>query len=253
MCFQLLCNFCVEMIITAKMENIKEMYLFDKQETESNKKKIYIDYHRPEFDILDNCYNYNQRLLMEDLPEKNRLYLNLQRQINSIRKNVVCAHIGISFTTIIDWIDCRASDRPFAKLCAIENVSVHRYEPLSLQNIAAAASVKILNNVKSCDLFAIFNVLKGKNILIRCGPDHERMIYNFDNIIKNFIYKNKFNSLVPAKYFENVAMDPIPFCIHCGIFKKIQNSMCWCGLCNFLRFACVFTKKIERFCHIYVN
>lgn len=169
------------------MESIKKMYLSDKKELES--KEIYNNYHRDEFDILDRCYGYNQRLLMENLSEKYRLYMNLQRQT----KPVICANINVSFNTIVDWIDCRKPDHLFATLCAIENLSVHQRVPMSLLNIAAAASVKMFNNdsVESDLLLAIFNVVKEKEISIRCGVDHERMIYNFANIIKNFIYKKK--------------------------------------------------------------
>lgn len=117
---------------------------------------------------------------------------------------------------------------------------MHQRVPMSLLDITAAASVQMFKHasVQSDLLLSIFNSVKKKEIFIRCGPNHERMIYSFANIIKHFIYqKNEFEPFASAKYFENIAMNPIPSCIHCGLFEKIQKSMCWCALCNFLRFA----------------
>lgn len=229
------------------MDNIEKLYLLDKKQLES--KEIYESYHRPEFDILDCCYGYNQRLLMENLKEKNRLFVYLQRWIQSKRKEMICKIIDVSFNITSDWIDCTKPDHLYAKLCTIEDLSVHQRVPMSLLDITAAAAVQMFKHasVQSDLLLSIFNSVKKKEIFIRCGPNHERMIYSFANIIKHFIYqKNEFEPFAPAKYFENIAMNPIPFCIHCGLFEKIQKSMCWCPLCNFLRFACVFTKKIEH-------
>lgn len=67
-------------------------------------------------------------------------------------------------------------------------------------------------------------IVKDKQIFVRAGPYHERKLYNFCNIVKNFIYKKDFVPLAPLEYFENVTLNPAPFCIHCGIFKKIEKA-----------------------------
>lgn len=130
----------------------------------------------------------------------------------------------------------------YASWPVIKNLSENKYEPISLQNIAAAASINKLTTLESCDLLFVFNIVKYKQILVRAGPNHERKIYNFSNIVKHFIYKKDFAPLASLEYFEHVIINPAPFCIHCGIFEKIEKSMCWCSLCNFLRFAGVFTR-----------
>lgn len=225
----------------------KELYLNDKKCWES--KRIPLN-HQPEFDILDNqCYGYNQRIWIENLNTKNRLFVQLQRQEKSSRRNVICRNVQVSFSSRNDWVYPNRL-ATIAKWSVIEDLSKNTYQPISLQHIAAATSIKKLNSLESCELLHVFNIVKNKQIFIRAGPNHERKIYNFANIVKHFIYKKiEFEPIAPLEYFEHVIMNPVPFCIHCGIFGKIEKSTCWCNLCNFLRFVGVFTTNIEKSYH----
>lgn len=134
----------------------------------------------------------------------------------------------------------------YAKWAVIDDLSVKKHEPFKLCNIAAARTINLLKNIEYHELLRIFNSVKNKLIYIRAGQNNERKLYSFSNIVKNFMYKKKIDPLVTLEYFDNVIVNPTPFCIHCGLFKKIEESLCCCKLCNFLRFACVFTAKIER-------
>lgn len=61
-----------------------------------------------------------------------------------------------------------------------ERFAVYKiYQPISLQNIAAATSIKKLNSFKSCELLFVSNTLKNKQLFIRAGPNHERKLYSF--------------------------------------------------------------------------
>lgn len=224
------------------MAHIKELFSNDKIFLESKK----IPYkHQPEFDLLDShCYGFNQRINMENLDQKNNLFRQLQRQARG--QSVFCKNIKVAFNIKCDWISRKTACYMYTKWTKITDLSKNKHQPISLQNIAAAASIKKLIYFESHILFAVFNMVKNKQIFIRAGPDHERKVYNFANIIKNFMYKIEYEPIVSLEYFDHVTLNPAPFCIHCGLFKKIEISMCWCNLCNFLRFACVFTINIEK-------
>lgn len=223
--------------------SIQELYSNDVKFLKS--KKIPLN-HRPEFDILDvHCYGYNQRITMEHLNEKDRLFIQLQRLANC--KNVICRSIEVSFATKVDWICCKKRSYTFAQLAVFEDLSKKKtYQPLCLQNIAAAPSIKILNSLQSHQLLAVFKMVKNKGIFIRAGLNHERKLYSFVNIVKHFMYKKEIEPLASIEYFVNVVVNPSPFCIQCGLFQKIEKSMCWCKVCTFLRIVGVFTSNIEK-------
>lgn len=237
------------------MASLKKLYLIDKKKYLKSKEDPFDHFYQPEFDILDTyCYGINRRIMIEDLVEKNRLFVHLQRQTNSYsnKKFVICKHVNISFNTRSTWIYCNSQvdpdmhDHAYEKWAVIKDLSQKTYQPMSLQNIAAAKSIKILNNFETCQLFSVFNVVKNKEIFVRAGPNHKRTIYNFANIVKHFIYKKEYEPIVPLEYFEHVKMNPAPFCFNCGLFQKIEMSKCWCNLCEFLRYAGVFTTNIEK-------
>lgn len=121
------------------MASINEMYLSDKKYLGT--KNIPFN-HQPEFDILDiQCYGYNQRIMMENLQEKNRLFVQLLRQEKSLRKNVTCKNVEVSLSTISDWVYLNKLNHIYAKWSVIEDLSLKTYQPISLQNIAAAKSI----------------------------------------------------------------------------------------------------------------
>lgn len=225
------------------MASIKELYSNDKIILKS--KEIPLK-HQPEFDILDfHCYGYNERITMEDLKGKNRLFLRLQRE--ACGRNVFCKNINVAFNIKCYWI-CKKKLYIYAKWSKITDLSKKSSANISAKYCRCGIDKK-LNYFEGPILLFVFNLVKNKQIIIRAGPDHERKIYNYANIIKNFMYKNEIEPIVPLEYFEHVKVDATPFCIHCGLFQKIQNSMCWCNLCNFLRFAGVFTRNIEKLYH----
>lgn len=200
--------------------------------------------HLPEFDILDvQCYGLNQRITMENSQDKNRMFIHLQHL--SRANSVICDRVNLLFNTITDWVYCNRVNHVYG-WTLLRDLSKNIYEPYRLQNIAAAAGINKLLTLKYCELMIVFNIVKEENILIRAGPNHERKVYNFANVVKHFIYKKKFEPLATLEYFHHIQMNPVPFCIHCGIFKKIEKSLCACALCHFLRYAGVFTSKIER-------
>lgn len=160
---------------------------------------------------------------------------------------MIWERVELLFNTIADWVYRNKLNHVYASWPVIKDLSKNNYyEPISLQNIAAAGSINKLSTLESYELLNVFNIVKDKQIFVRAGPYHERKLNNFCNIVKNFIYKKDFVPLAPLEYFENVTLNPAPFCIHCGIFKKIEKSMCWCLLCNFLRFAGLFTMNKIR-------
>lgn len=230
------------------IECIRKMYLEDKKYGQA----IVSRFHQAEFDILDRfCYGRNQRILTGCPKEKQRLFTYLQRLVCLRGGNdIVCSHIDMSFNiNSCGWISTKEKNFLYAKQSVINNLTENIYQPMSLQSFAAAASVKNLNKYNSCELLFVFNVMKRKEIIIRAGPEHERKLYNFAGIIKHFLYRNVFEPIATLQYFQHVTMKPSVFCIHCGMYEKIEKSMCLCSLCNFLRINGVFTSKIEKSYH----
>lgn len=228
----------------ASIDCIRKMYWEDKK----YEQPIVSYNHQTKLDVLDRiCYGRNQRILMENTMEKQRIFRQLKRLVCSRGNNFVCRKIDISFNINCGgWINTKKRNFLYSMQPVITNLSENIYQPIALQNIAAAGSVKNLNCYGSRELLFVFNIVKRKEIIIRAGPDHERKLYNFAAIIKHFLYRKEFEPIATKQYFEDVTMNPSVFCIHCGIFKKIEKSMCWCSLCNFLRNVGVFTTKIEK-------
>lgn len=227
---------------------IKTLFLIDKKKLETKTTDFY---HQLEFDVLDtNCYGLNQRITLQNDREKYVLFLQLQRQ----NREVICRNIGLSCSIKSDWVRCNKEPQYiYAKWPEIKILSNQIYQPLTLLNIVAAATIKIINDFDSSELLFVFNIVKNKVIFIRAGPNHERKLYNFANIVKHFMYKKEIEPILPIEYFVNVIINPVSFCICCGIFQKIEQSLCFCKLCKFLRYAYGFTSNIEKPYHTHTK
>lgn len=223
---------------------IKDLYLSNKKTCKRRGNTIH---HKVGLDVLDLVsYGYNQRMVMETLSEKKRYFTHFQRYLNSEEKSILCKYVKISFSIKSGWIDVKKPNHAYAEWSAINDLSNNTYSPFSLHNIAAAKAIKTLHCLDTCELLNIFNTVKSKVIFVRAGPNHERTLYNFSSIVRQFMFKKAFEPLAPKIFFEHVVMNPVPFCLDCGFFRKIEKSMCVCGLCNFLRYALVFTLKVEK-------
>lgn len=124
--------------------------------------------------------------------------------------------------------------------------------PYSLKHFAAAKLTTILGRYDINTLGSIFIQVRQNNLPIRVGRFNDRILLNFEDIIKKYIYKKINRTLVNDRYFENVRIRPSPGCITCMRITQETDrfdTICWCDICYILRRGMEYSKAIEISSH----
>lgn len=153
--------------------------------------------------------------------------------------------ISVGIPPTYGWIT-RKETRLYAR-AVVKCLSEEKYQPFSLKHLAAAASIEKLHSVPLEGLIGIYNTFKNQIIQIRSGVEYGRKIYNFNAVVKNYIYKILNCQLVADMYFEKVSIQPKAFCIKCGLFQRIDSSVCDCHFSYFLHHVIMSTAAIENY------
>lgn len=202
----------------------------------------------PEDDLLDNFFYINNGSEVCDDDDKVRIFNILQRSwIYNDRKPLTCDSCnGISFSipACFGWIS--RGQHLFPR--AIVNDSSQTYrQPMKLQHIAAASSVRVLKNYNWIILLGVYIAMRYEYICIRTGKEEKRKAYDFSCIVLNYIYKQCCEPLVSPEYFENIEKRPKPFCFKCGLFKKITEiNYHICHVAYYLKGTALFTPIVEK-------
>lgn len=208
---------------------------------------------KPEDDLLDVYYRYN---IMSGSFKKDIIWWfnSLQRLWQENNRNpITCARgfceISLTMPISFGWISRGHSLFPKA---IVKDSNQANRQPMKLQHIAAASSVHALKKYDSNILLGIYRATKSKQICIRAGKDENRKTlgktYDFARMVKNYIYRQRCERLVSLEYFENIEKRPVPFCIKCGLFKKIMDCRYHmdCTLCAFLKLGAAYTPSVEK-------
>lgn len=235
------------------MESFRERYIQDKKKL---KKKWKMFYCMPDDDIVNSEFeilNRNADIMSEF--ENVQLFRSV-KQIRSGNHVITCKlnKISLSLPECYGW-------RPKRKTYPTSIVTqtyLKKRQPMALQHLAAVPAVKVLKYQCASILVGVFNAVKGKRFLIRSGSAFARITYDFEHIVKNYIYAKKFDALVSDFYFRDLeevnsyftggrveVHEPAPFCMECAdIFENVKNSLCQCISCQ-LMLALQFTPGFE--------
>lgn len=230
---------------------VNEMFLNDKEYLQNIDNRGYFCFEKIDTeDRLEEYYHHelfrsDERSNLEKIELFNTLLRVLLRLGLRECPGFICDIVGLSFTTPKCYGFIYRCESIISR-SVIRDLTKATYSPLSLKHIAAAKSISSLKLYKSEILIGIYNATKNQDLFIRVGEKISRKTYKFSNIVKHFIYKQSYEPLVAPEYFEILNLKPTPFCIHCGLRRKIEQNWCWCPLCNLLREAIAHTSIVEK-------
>lgn len=244
-------------------DSVHELYKYDKRKLSW---LAYSTLHCMKDDRLDDedCYYQNVKANSHTTDERISLFKPLHRRLQWNRyTDMICCITQVSLNIpLIKSSSDLPPQRSFGWIssgdvlyprCVIKDLAKAIHQPFSLQHIAAAQSISKLKNYANYApeiLLHVYNVTKtNQTLYVRAGEDTKRKVYMYANVVKNFIYKEMFKPLVAQQYFDNLELRPKPCCMKCGLIRKIEISECFCMLCNFLRYAMVYTPKFEKSFH----
>lgn len=195
-------------------------------------------------------FNIRSRI---DKREKTGLFNTVLRKCQQSNSKIITCeknvYLSLSMPSSFGWIWKGRSLFPTA---IVKDLAQANHQPMSLQHIAATSSVQILKKCTPTMLFVVYSVVKDKHFCIRAGKEEIRKSYDYTSIVKNYLFKQCYDPLVSSEYFENIEKNPVPFCIKCGLFSKIEKTAaCSCSMCVFLRFALAFTPSVEKPYHTF--
>lgn len=231
-------------------EMVNNMYLTDKRELRSLQvaaREQWIIGGDSDDRSEDYYYQRNVRRDIRSISEKIILFNILQRRLQDMNSYTwTCSMTQLSFVRLncYGWI--RRGESFFTRSVITDDTKA-THDPFSLQHIAAARSIPTLKYCKPNILIGIYNATKSQDLYIRVGDVKTRKNYKFANIVKHHIYDQSYDkSLVSMAYFENLKLKPTPFCVDCGLIRKIEESLCNCLLCNLAKYALTFTPVVEK-------
>lgn len=168
--------------VIAVNNKLRGMFEEDRKKLSSIEKRFC---HRPEDDRLDHFYQINVDGNWKINSERKYLveYLLLSLRQGNFQ-NLICETTNISFNFIrhndLDW-----KDKNLFLFSKIKDLSTGNYNPLSLQHIAAAGSIKVLEKYDVNILLHVYNLINNKIFSIRAGEAHSRRNYDSKNIVKD--------------------------------------------------------------------
>lgn len=225
-------------------ERVEEMYVIDKKKLK--KRRNFVN-HQPEDDRLDIYYCRNLDPFMHKVSRQIKWLNNLARQVLRLQNDRACYALHISFN-ISENFDCIWREETLRSI--ITDLSKNVYQPFSLQHISAAAAIPELKKCEPHILLGVYTAVKNKGFAIRAGKIHQRKMFEFSTILKNYMYKHAHESLVDIAYFENLEKTAsTAICFKCGLINYIKKNVCRCHMCDIMRFALVDTPIIEKSFH----
>lgn len=207
------------------------------------------------YDNRERCKRINFHSIYNGSKLFNDLVLQLRRRSN---EDIFCSKLNISFNVpnYYGWLKRGSAAYPRS---IIKDLTKATFEPFTLQHLAAANVVPHLKRYEPEILIGVYNATKNRYLYIRHGEETRRKIHLFSNMVKHFIYKRLGKpSLVGSLYLPFIEINPKPFCVKCGLIRKIENGMddfnCefvnfHCLLCEFSTNAIVHTPIVEKLCH----
>lgn len=225
---------------------VESMYLADELKLKDEPWKIGICFGVIE-DPLEDYYTKRYFFLTPlDRRQKVETFNDILRDAHRARTSEVnCNKTQLSFVILKQYGFIRKPESIFRYL-EIKDMQKAIFNPFSLQHIAAARSIPMLKHYGSSVLIGIYNATKNQDLYIRAGEMMERTHFKFANIVKHHIYKQTYGPLATLQFFENLELNPTPFCIACGLILKTYGHHCSCRACRLLREALQFTSFVER-------
>lgn len=185
----------------------------------------------------------------------------------SRRKKLECTKLKVSlnFEMYLEWLEKnQLGIKEIPPNLIFKNPPKLKFQPFALLHIAAAQAIPLLKHCDPDILMGVYNATKHKDLFIRHGEETKRKAHLFSNMVKHYIYKGlQKPPLVESLYFELIEVNPKPFCVKCGLIRKIEDAFdkffdfqhdYKCHLCKILQNALKYTPIVEKSYHVnYIN